>query len=160
MATNMSRIDKYKQGGAFMQINDMVADGVRLAREARYEDALKIFDQDLCFTQNPIAMSYYALCLAYVEGNYERAISLSLMAAEKEFYNPDIYLNLGRIFMLNGQKAVAIKAFKKGLRLDDAHQGLLNEVTRLGIRRRPVISFLPRENPVNRFLGRMTGRIS
>ncbi|MBI5237495.1 MAG: hypothetical protein HY887_03625 [Deltaproteobacteria bacterium] len=142
-----------------MQTNDLVAEGVRLARELSYEDALKIFDQDLCFTQNPIAMSYYALCLAHIEGNYERAISLCLMAAEKEFYNPDIYLNLGRIFLLNGQKGVAVKAFKKGLRLDDRHQGILNEVTRLGIRRRPVLTFLHRGNPVNKFLGMVTGRI-
>src|SRR3972149_2054204 len=99
-----------------MELNEMVEKGMSLAREGRFFEALKVFDDDLCFTQHPTAMSYYAVSLANVEGNYDKAISLCLMATEKEFYNPDIYLNLGRIFLLNGQKSVAIKAFRKGLK--------------------------------------------
>lgn len=141
-----------------MEANELIEKGMGMAREGRYEDALRVFDQDLCFTQHPTAMSYYAVSLANVEGNYDKAISLCLMAAEKEFYNPEIYLNLGRIFLMNGQKAVAIRAFRKGLKFDNSNGHLLSEMKRLGLRRRPVITFLPRQSPINKFLGILAQR--
>ena len=142
-----------------MSGNAVIEKGVGFAREGEFEKALKVFDQDLCFTQHPTAMSYYAVCLANVEGNFDKAISLCLMAAEKEFYNPEIYLNLGRIFLLNGQKSVAVRAFRKGLKFDSTHFGILGEMRRLGVRRKPVIGFLHRTNPVNKFLGMIADRM-
>ncbi|MDO8427478.1 MAG: tetratricopeptide repeat protein [Deltaproteobacteria bacterium] len=139
---------------------EVVEKGIGFARDEKFREALSVFDEDLCFTQHPTAMSYYAVCLANVEGNYDKAISLCLMAAEKEFYNPEIYFNLGRIFLLNGQKSVAVRAFRKGLKFDNCHLGLLKEMRRLGVRRRPVVAFLQRQNPVNRLLGRLVGRIA
>ncbi len=144
--------DDSERMGAFVE------KGIELAKEGRYEEALNIFEEDLCFTTHPEAMSYYALCLASVESRYDQAISLCLMAVEREFYNPDIYLNLGRIFLLNGQKAVAHKAFRKGLSFDNSHAGLISELKRLGLRRKPVVPFLPRSNSVNKFLGRLSRR--
>ncbi len=143
-----------------MEAIGLVEKGIRFARDGRYDEALRVFDEDLCFTQHPTAMAYYALSLAKVEGNFDKAISLCLIAAEKEFYNPEIYLNLGRIFLLNNQKSVAIKAFRKGLKIDNSHYAILLEMRRLGVRRRPVLSFLPRQSSVNRLLGFIAGRIA
>lgn len=139
---------------------EVVEKGIGFARDGRFSEALSVFDEDLCFTQHPTAMSYYAVCLANVEGNYDKAISLCLMAAEKEFYNPEIYLNLGKIFLLNGQKSVAVRAFRKGLKFDNCHFDILKEMKKLGVRRKPIVGFLPRQNPVNRLLGRLAGRIA
>lgn len=136
-----------------METNDLIENGIRMARQGNYGAALRLFDEDLCFTQHPAAMSYYALCLATVEGNFDKAVSLCLIAAEKEFYNPDIYLNMGRVFLLNGQKSVAVKAFRKGLKIDNTHAPLMAEMKRLGLRRRPLLSFLPRQSMVNKYLG-------
>ena len=143
-----------------MDIERVIENGLEMARDGRYKEALSIFEEDLCFTQHPTATSYYAVSLANVEGNYDKAISLCLMAAEKEFYNPEIYLNLGRVFLLNGQKAVAVRAFRKGLKYDNCNMGLLVEMKRLGLRKRPVINFLPRQNLFNRYLGRLVARMA
>ena len=143
-----------------MNIERVIENGLEMARDGRYKEALSIFEEDLCFTQHPTATSYYAVSLANVEGNYDKAISLCLMAAEKEFYNPEIYLNLGRVFLLNGQKAVAVRAFRKGLKYDNCNMGLLVEMKRLGLRKRPVITFLPRQNLFNRYLGRLVARMA
>ena len=143
-----------------MNIERVIENGLEMARDGRYKEALSIFEEDLCFTQHPTATSYYAVSLANVEGNYDKAISLCLMAAEKEFYNPEIYLNLGRVFLLNGQKAVAVRAFRKGLKYDNCNMGMLVEMKRLGLRKRPVITFLPRQNLFNRYLGRLVARMA
>jgi len=136
-----------------MEFDGAVEKGMSLARTGQYAEALRIFDEELCFTQHPSAMSYYAMCLASTEGNYDKAISLCLTAAEREFYNPEIYLNLGRILLLNGQKSSAIKAFRKGLKFDDMNADILKEIKRLGVRRKPFFPFLPRESALNRFVG-------
>ncbi len=138
--------------------SDNVERGISLAKEGLYTDALTVFDQSLAFSQSPIAMSYYALCLASAEGFHDKAVSMCLMAAEKEFYNPEIYLNLGRVFLIDGQKSVAMKSFRKGLGYDTTHEEIVEEIRRLGVRRDPLVSFLPRNSAVNRFLGRLTGR--
>lgn len=142
------------------QVIDRVENAIMLAKKGRMKEAIRIFDENLCFTQNPTATSYYAFCLAAVEKDMERAISFSLMAIEKEFYNPDLYLNLGRICLLNNQRNHAFKAFRKGLKFDSSHKGLIKEIKKLGLRREPVVSFLPRTNSVNRYLGILAARLA
>ncbi|MBI5971039.1 MAG: hypothetical protein HY884_07790 [Deltaproteobacteria bacterium] len=141
------------------EIRSLADEGVRLAKCGRFRDALRFFDEDLCFTQDPTALSYYAVCLAEEEGIFDKAISLCVMAAEKEFYNPVVYLNLGRIFLLNRQKKIAIKAFMKGLKFDEKNAEILNIVKKLGKRRKPVVSFLSRNNSLNRLLGMLAARM-
>jgi len=143
-----------------VEVVDRIEGAIMLAKKGRMKDAIKIFDENLSFTQNAMAMSYYALCLATVEKDIERAVSFCLMAIEKEFYNPDLYLNLGRICLLGKQKTHALKAFKKGLRFDNSHPQLVKELINLGQRRDPVISFLPRTNSLNRYLGILATRLA
>ncbi|MEE8184881.1 MAG: hypothetical protein V3T96_00580 [Thermodesulfobacteriota bacterium] len=136
-----------------MEKDNALEEGITLAKNGEYKKALNIFEEDLQFTKNPTIMSYYAFCLAAVEKKFEQAISLCLMAIEREFFNPDIYLNLGKVYMVNGQKAIAIKAFRKGLSIDNTHPELIKEIKGMGIRRKPIISFLHRKNIVNKHLG-------
>lgn len=142
----------------FSELSETAEQGINLTLEGRYCDALDAFDKDVTFTHNPYALSCYALSLAEADGNYERAVTLGLIAVEKEFYNPEIYVNLARIFILRGQKVQAIKTLRKGLKFDPAHAGLKMELQRLGSRRRPVLAFLPRHNCLNRFLGALSHR--
>ncbi len=104
-------------------------------------------------------MSYYAIAMAIEEGDYDRAVSFCLMAAEKEFYNPEIYLNLGKVFLVSNQKLRAIKSFKRGLRYDDANSSILDEIFKLGVRKTPFISFLSRRNILNRVFGTLRAKV-
>ncbi|MEK6531177.1 MAG: tetratricopeptide repeat protein [Deltaproteobacteria bacterium] len=138
-----------------MEINALLEKGIEHAEHGRFKEALQIFDEDLFFAFHPVAMSYYAVCLARLDNAHERAVSLCLIALEREPCNPDIYLNLGRILLERGDKPYAIKAFKRGLDINDGHAGLKKEFRRLGVRKSPVISFLPRTHCLNRILGSM-----
>ena len=141
-----------------MENERLIERGLYLVQKGHLEEALKVFEEEFCFAQHPGATSYYALCLAEVEGDYDRAVSLCLLAAEREFYNPDVYFNLGRIFLLKGQKVYAIKSFKKGLQFGTNHAELVNAIKKLGSRRKPIVPFLPRHHFINKFLGRFIHR--
>jgi len=128
-------------------------EAVRLAEAGRYAEALQIFEKLLTSALSPRALTLYALSLAAEEEDYERAVNMCLSAAEKEFYNPEIYLNLGKTLLLSGRKTKALKVFKKGLTFDEANEAIKGEIKRLGKRREPVISFLPRGNVLNKVCG-------
>jgi hypothetical protein len=61
--------------------------------------------------------------------------------------------------MAFGFKSEAIRYLRRGLMIDPANAGLAEDLERLGRRRMPVLQFLPRNHPVNRWLGRMRHRL-
>jgi tetratricopeptide (TPR) repeat protein len=105
--------------------------------------------------------SWYGLTLILVERNSNLGVRYCeeavLRGAGAE--EPLGWLNLGRAFDALGYKDRAVRAFQKGLDLSPEHAGLRVEMERLGVRRKPVLGFLGRSNPVNRVLGRIRHRL-
>ena len=106
---------------------------------------------------NPRYRSFYGLGLAMVERRFDRALELCRSAAKEEFFNPELYHNLARVHLAFGFKAEAIRYLRRGLMIDPGNVAMLTELNELGLRRRPVLSFLPRRHPINRLLGRFVG---
>ncbi|MBI5561095.1 MAG: hypothetical protein HY883_07475 [Deltaproteobacteria bacterium] len=138
-----------------MQKETAVEKAILQTRRGNFRRALSIFEEDGCHRDDPLATSYYALALSVVRKEYEGALSLSIWAAKKEFYNPEIYLNIGKICLLMGRKDLAFRAFKKGLRIDKTHKGIISQLKKLGIRRAPAIPQLPRRHILNKIVGRL-----
>ncbi len=104
-------------------------------------------------------LSYYGLCLAMSGNRLRQALELCEGAVEAEFYNPDLYLNLGRVYLRAGDRGRAFETMVRGLQLNPRHTGLIRQIRHLGVRRHPVVGFLSRRHPVNRFLGRVWPRV-
>lgn len=125
----------------------------------------------------PVARSYLAYCMAKERGQYREAIRMCQSALTAEPHNPAHYLNLGRIFLITKQKTKALATFRQGLS-NDAVTGasvaaessadgqakqqalILNELRRMGIRKRAPFPSLPREHPVNRVVGKLLTRFN
>lgn len=105
--------------------------------------------------KDPRSISYIGLCEALLGKPVDRALHLCERAVENNYCYPDLYCNLGRIFLLTGNKEKAFQTFKKGLIIDNGHSGIMREIRNMGIRKRPFFSFLKRGNPLNRFAGRV-----
>lgn len=103
------------------------------------------------------SFSYYGWCLAMSSNRLDEALSVCEAAARAEFYDPELRLNLGRVYLRAGDRGLAFGSFVSGLRLSPDHQALRREISRLGVRRRPVLQFLSRSHPVNRLLGLWRG---
>ena len=76
-------------------------------------------------------------------------------AVRIQFYEPDNHLNSARVHLLARNRRAAVEAIGRGLKLDPHHAALRGLRQEIGIRKRPVLPFLSRNNPLNRLLGRM-----
>ena len=109
--------------------------------------------------QNARYRSSYAMALAFVRGQFLGAVELARAAVRQEFYNPELYLNLARIYLAFDFKADAIRFLRRALMVDPENEAVNAKLATLGVRRRPPLRFLPRGHMLNRFLGRAHARV-
>jgi Flp pilus assembly protein TadD len=128
-----------------------VEQGNSLMALVHFEDAAKL-------RKTPIGCSYLAYCLAKERRQMTNAVSLCLEAMQQEPGNAVHYLNLGRIYLLAGQKANAIQVFRKGLKFGK-NQQIIDELKKLGLRKLPVLGSLPRKHPLNKYLGILSKKL-
>jgi tetratricopeptide (TPR) repeat protein len=104
---------------------------------------------------NALYASHYGLALGLVERRLDRALSLCRDAAKEEFFNPVHYHNLARLHLAFGFKAEAVRYLRRGLMIDPDNDAIASEIRCLGVRRRPPLGFLRRQNVLNRWVGRV-----
>jgi len=101
------------------------------------------------------AFSYYGLCLAIHRGRVKDGANFCQVALDLEFYNAENYANLARVWIAARSRKKAIDALERGLAVDPRNQVLARLRLSLGVRKKPVIPFLNRDNPLNVTLGKM-----
>ena len=98
-------------------------------------------------------LSFLGLALNLSNGRSEEGLKLCEQAARRDFFDADLFCNLGIAYMRNRQKGPAFEAFRKGLALKPKHRRILEELSRVERRESPVFPGLGRNHSVNRFLG-------
>lgn len=100
-------------------------------------------------------ISYLGLSMAMTHGATPEAIKACERAAKIDFYNADLQLNLGKVYLLAGKTTRALAAFERGRRLSPDNDSLKTALSQVDRRARPVIPFLKRNHPFNRWLGKV-----
>lgn len=108
---------------------------------------------------NPRYRAHYGWAVAMIEHRFDRGLALCRSALRDAGEDPDVYHNLARILLANGRKSEGLKFIRRGLMVEPRYAPLLLEWRRVGVRRAPVLSFLPRRHLLNRLLGRVRGRL-
>jgi tetratricopeptide (TPR) repeat protein len=134
------------------------AKGVEALAREEWPTALACFERAANVRNTPIHASFLGLCLARERGQVRKAVALCAEAIEQEPGNSLHYLNLGKIYLLQGDRPEAIRMFRKGLERGFNEQ-IVAELSRLGVRRSPPLPFLSRNNPLNKYLGIILGRL-
>lgn len=136
--------------------------GMQAFAEGRGREAMAFFEAAIELSRKygkgkPQAryLSQYGLCLCVVTPNKHQAVEFCREAVTLEGYNPDLQWNLARAFLAADRRRDAYRALLRGLRLQPDHAGLISEIKRMGVRRRPVLPFLQRDHPLNVTFGRM-----
>ncbi len=121
------------------------------------------------FPADPFILSYYGCLVAIVEDNPKEGIKICKNALQRlncsvpfgnEFFYPVFYLNLGRAYLSDNNKAEAIKSFHEGLKNDPENHDILWELKKLGTRKKTAIPFLTRSNPINKYIGMLLSKSS
>ena len=120
--------------------------------------ALPLLERALKVQDNPALHSYLGYCIAKERGQVRKGRDLCLASLEIEPQNPAHYLNLAKVHQIAGQKAEAIAALRKGMEAGGSPE-VLALLNLLGTRKPPPIRFLPRDNPLNKWIGIALGRI-
>ena len=129
----------------FEQARDALKSGKALPALAHLEKALQLQD-------NPAWYSYLGYCIAKQRGQLKKGIELCQTSLEQEPEETAHYLNLGKIYLMTGNKPEALKVLRDGMARgkNKQIQRILDEI---GMRKPPVIASLTRDNPLNRYLG-------
>ncbi len=136
------------------------SEGLTFLRDNRLLEASNAFRQALKEEKgNPRYLSYHGLIVALFEKDIPRAVSLCRAAINHAPYDPELCLNLFRVYRQAGQRVKALDALKEGLSFDSDNPLLLMELKRMGVRRKPPLGFLSRENPLNKSLGKFTYKL-
>lgn len=115
------------------------------------KDSLKESDDAVYL---PEAKAWYGYCLASEHNEFRKGLFICNQARQSKPGSSDIYLALGRIYLLAGRRKSAIAALEVGRRMDNNREifRLLNSI---GIRKSPIFGFLGRNSMFNVTSGRL-----
>ncbi len=102
-----------------------------------------------------IVFSFLGYGLALKEGRVDEGLALCRHAVRLQLFEPENHLNLARTQLLANDRSGAYRTLREGLRVDRNDKQLQALQKKLGLRRQPTLSFLPRTHPINRALGRL-----
>jgi tetratricopeptide (TPR) repeat protein len=102
---------------------------------------------------SPEYVSLFALLIIRERGQVKRGLGLAESVAEKAGGDPEACLNLSAIYAKLKRRNEALRWIQTGLERAPDHAGLLAQRRSVGVRRRPVLPFLKRNNPLNKYLG-------
>ena len=133
---------------------------IELLNRNRADDARKQLEQALQICpRNPAYLSLYGLVVAIDADDFESARRICEKAVKMSPKDPLSRVNLGKVFRLQGDNGSAYEEFLAAWQLDKLHPAPAAELTRMGIRRPPVLRFLPRSHWANKLLGRLRSQV-
>ncbi len=141
-------------------MTDAIRDAIDRCRRGGWKDGLPALARIAEQEQRPGALpalvySYLGYGIALRQQRISEGLKLCQHAVKLEFYQAENYLNLARTQMLAGYRRAAVRAVADGLKIEPDNQDLLELQREVGVRRRPVLSFLSRANFINLLLGRV-----
>ena len=120
--------------------------------------ALACLERALSIRDDPHWHSRLAFCIAKQRGQLTKAFELCRAAIDHDPDNPLHYLYLGKVYLIAGKTGEALQAFRQGVTLGGSPE-LEHMLNAVGTRKPSVISFISRDNPLNKYLGIIFSRL-
>jgi predicted Zn-dependent protease len=141
-------------------MTDAMRDAIERCRRGGWREGLpalaRIAEQETRPGALPaLVYSYLGYGIALRQQRLSEGLKLCQHAVKMEFYQAENFLNLARTLVLGGHRRAAVRALADGLKIEPDNEQLLELQHEMGLRKRPVLSFLSRSNPINSLLGRL-----
>jgi len=150
--TTVMEMDTFESRDLYRRAEIQINRGRFREASALLTNALKISPD------NPIYVSHLGYCIGML-GDIEEGEKMCRRAAQLSPAIPIVLVNLGRILVETGRRQEARKLFTQAYRIDNTHSPAALELSRLGVRKQPVLPFLERSNIVNKYLGMLRHRL-
>lgn len=141
--------------------------GYELFQDARLAEALEPLEQALAYSVGEPRGLYmrklrscYGVVVALVNGQIARGRGLCEEAIVDAPLDPELYTNLGRVYLAANRRDLAMEALTTALSIDPRYRTAVEQAARMGKRRPPVFPFLERSHPLNRVVGRLRHRLT
>ena len=121
---------------------------------SEYCERLKRYDRPI----PPPILAYFGLAVGHSQ-NIREGLRICLEALSQDRRNPNIFLCVGRLYILANDRKAALEVISQGLRVSRGHRGLTALRQSMGVRQSVPIPFLPRKNAVNIRIGKAIRRI-
>ena len=146
-----------------MDIAQAVNVGIAATDRGDYQGALKIFSAvytTIPADKMPDGLSSYGLCLARVEGKRKMGAELCQKAIQLQSYEAKHRANLVRVYIVAKNRKKAVETLDDSMRKLRNDPELLRVRQEIGYRQAPMLTFLPRQNPINKFFGIYAARLA
>jgi len=155
MDTAQTRVAADRSSIAYEEYNI----GLAFFRKKQWKTAARHFGQaDRKSHRNDENYRLYTSChgIALVYCGDISGLNFCRHAAANEKVKAAVYQNLALAELYFNHRRRAWSAVKAGLKIDPRHPCLTDMRKKMGVRRRPCVPFLRRNNPFNKWLGRIT----
>lgn len=135
--------------------------GARMIEEGRFKEAEEILRQGLerCVGHQD-CMAHLAVCLAGGRRKFVSAEKIAKSMIRTNPYEARGYYALGRVNLLGSRRGSAFRNLEKAKAMAEGDDRLEGTLKKLDPRRPPVLSWLPRNNFLNIWLGRWRARLA
>ena len=141
--------------------NRIFRQSVQAYRLGRLDEAARGFHSLVASgTIEPLHQSFHGLMLALRENRCQEGMELCERAVVLAPDRPEAYLNLARVYKKTGQQRRAVDTLRRGLLEHPKDLALLREIQHASPRRKPPFATLDRDHPLNKFLGKLQGRLA
>lgn len=125
-------------------------------RDRQFHQARAIMEELRAkYPEDAEVLGEYAWILARGFREFDEAERLIQEAIRLEVYNARWYTIAARIYELKGDRRMTIQMLDRAFDWDPNYPPARIFQSKIGVRRAPVLSFLPRSHPLNRILGKI-----
>jgi tetratricopeptide (TPR) repeat protein len=133
----------------------------RAALENAPQEAHAAFEKAYRRNINDVrVLSNYGLTLVLVEGDRQRGIRFCEEAVRRGPTTSEMLINLAKALVVTRNKEQAVRALRRAQELSPDDPRVGQEFIALGLRRPPPIPWLPRNFFLNKWIGKLTWRLS
>ena len=120
----ISAENKFSKGLEAVADQNYVEAAMHFRRAMDIEHQRRILQPDMHY------LSYYGLCRATAHDKIQEGLHACKRATRARSRDPEMFLNLGRVYLLAHKKRLAYETFRTGLRLAPGHTTLARESAR------------------------------
>ena len=142
-------------------IPQRIREGMALVELGRVDQDLDLFAGYLqAYPESALALSYLGMLRAARGVEVSEGLAQCQLAVNRDPQEALCYLNLSKAYFAAGDRYQCVRTLHRGLKLRTPHRKLLMSFYQtIGLRRKPAIPFLSRDNVLNNLLGRLTWKM-